>query len=307
MDKIIGAVASALNLDATELSAELKDGEKWLEEEKVAEVLSAKVSAQVKAAKEAQYKRGIREKGKAVEQFLSRAGFANPDKLEGDALLEAAVDFMKASHDGEGGKDPKALTREELAKLPDVKALITEAQRAAGAKYEQLSAQFETEKKSWQSQRIQDLGAARLPEILEEAKVVLDIPGTEGSRAARIKAVNSMIDWGSVGVDDKGAFVFLDSDGQPKTDDFGKPVDFKKHVVSIASGIYGTHLADPKKGGAAPSGGPSGQGGGTYQRTFTFTDAKDFNSQYLGESDQAKRSTMLKDWNIQQKEQAAPQ
>lgn len=307
MEKIIGAVASALSLDAVELSAELKDGEKWLEEEKLAEILSAKVSAQVKAAKEAQRLRGIREKGKAVEQFLSKQGFSNPDKLEGDALLEAYSDYLKASHEGEGGKDPRAMSREDLAKLPDVKALVVDAQKAAGAKYEQLSAQFEAEKKSWQSQRVQDLGAARLPEILEEAKVVLDIKGSEGSRAARIKAVSSMIDWGSVGIDANGGLVFIDSDGQPKTDDFGKPVDFKKHVVGLASGIYGVHLADPKKGGAAPAGGQSGQGGGgTYQRTHSFNDAADFNARYMVETNVSTRASMLKDWKVQQ-EEAAPQ
>ncbi len=300
MEKIIGAIASALNLDATELAAELKDGENWLEEGKIAEALLPKMSAQVKAAKEAQYKRGVREKGVAVGKFLSKSGFSNADNLEGDALLEAYTEHIRASAEVPTGGDPKAMPKEELAKLPFVKELVNEGKQSAGAKLAEMQAAHDAERRKWEGDRVKDLAAARIPEFLDGAKVILDVHGVDGSRAARIRAISSQIDWSSVRVGQDGGLVFVDADGNPKTDDFGKPMDFKKHVVEIGSATFGTHAATPGKGGAGPTGTPSGgQSGG---KVYSFASTEDFNAQYMREADAAKRSQMLKDFKQQQSE-----
>ena len=61
MEKIFTALASALNLDAEEFNAALRDGDKWLTDEQLADKIGEAARTQVKAAKEAQLKRGKRE------------------------------------------------------------------------------------------------------------------------------------------------------------------------------------------------------------------------------------------------------
>lgn len=300
MDKIIGAIASALNLDATELTAELKDGENWLEAGKLAETLSSKISAQVKAAKEAQYKRGIRERAKAVESFLSKSGFTNPDKLEGDALLEAYTEHLKASAEPDpahAGKEPAKMTREELAKLAEVKALITEAKQQAGAQIEALKSQYESDRANWQRERVLDVVQSKLPAYLKAANVNLEVPGAADGEEKRIKAIAALLPTGEIGLNEKGEPIFLDADGQPKTDDFGKPLDFKKHVTELGANLFGIRKVDPSKSGIAPQTGQ--KPGPNDQRVYTFANKEAFDSQFLVESDPAKRTQMFKDFQAQ--------
>lgn len=296
-EKIIGALASALNLDATELFAELKDGDKWAEN--ATELLSGKISAQVKAAKEAQYKRGIREKGKAVEQYLRGKGFDNAEKLEGEALLEAAFEFLtpKGGNSGQSG-EPAKMTKEDLLKLPEVKALIDEGKKQAGSQFEALKAEYDAAKTTWQTMRIKDLSAAQLPSYLDEAKVILDVPGSQGTKEKRVQAIAALIDWSKVSLNEKNQLIFIDEQGQPATDDFGKPLDFKKHVVGIAAEIYGVHKTDSSKGGAAPGGKPSNPGN-TRADKYAFTDSKAFQEALFSEPDVSKRAQMRQDWKEQ--------
>jgi hypothetical protein len=296
-DKIIGAIASALNLDATELTADLKEGENWLEAGKLSETLFAKISAQVKAAKEAQYKRGIRERAKSVESFLSKSGFVNAEKLEGDALLEAYTEHLKASADTDtahAGKEPAKMSKDDLAKLPEVKALVNEAKQQAGQQIETLKTQYDTDRTKWQRDRILDVAQAKLPAYLKAANINLEVPGVADGEEKRIKAIMSMLPTGDMGLNEKGELVFMDSDGQPKTDDFGKPLDFKKHVTELGANLFGIRKVDPSKSGVAPQNGQ--KPGANDQRVYSFADKDAFSAAILVEADPAKRSKMLKDF-----------
>jgi hypothetical protein len=285
-DKILGALASALKMDAQELLADLKTGDDWAEN--AVDTLSAKIRAQLKAAQDTQYKRGIREKGKATEKFFASMGFENPDKLEGDEYLDAAREFLE-SKVPEGGADPVKLDREALSKLPEVKALISEAKTAAGQRLSELETAISQKEKQFRQERVKDIAAAKLPEILEAHKVILDAPGVEGSKSARIAAVQAQIDWSKVAIDDKRNLVFVDDDGNPATDEFGKPVDFSKHVVSVAAPMFGIQTQDPHRGGGRPAGTGGGAGG---SQTWTFENAAAFDKAIMSEGDPGKRADM---------------
>jgi hypothetical protein len=302
--KILGAFASALNIDVAELTGKLKTGDAWNTD--AAETIADVISSQFRAVKEAQFKRGVREKGKEFEKLLGKHGFQNPSKLEGEELVNEFVETLKGEATQKGA-DPAKMSKEELLKLPEVKSIFEEGKRTGAANFETLKAEFDREKASWQQQRVKDKAAAILPSLLEEANIVLDVKGVEGSKARRIAAISSMIDWNEVTVNDKGELIFVDQDGHPKTDDAGKPVDFKKTVVGIASGIYEVRTQDPNKGGANPAGNPTNPanpGGEKYTPSFNFNkDEKAFNAAMLNELDPGKRATMLKDWNLETAQQ----
>ena len=117
-----------------------------------------------------------------------------------------------------------------------------------------------------------------------------------------------MLNWSEIGVNDKGEVVFVDADGNVKTDDFGKALDFKKQVVSIGTELFGVLKQDPTKAGAQPSGSgaaAAGGGNGPYVQKYTFTTQKDFDAAMLGTTDNAERFQMLKDWQYQQQQAAA--
>lgn len=306
-EKAIGAIASALSLDVSEFTAALKDGDKWLADDELAAKIGDLTAQQVKAAKEAQHKRGQRETWTAIEKRLKAQGFTNEEKLQNLALLDAFFDGYTPEKAPEG-KEPAQFTKDELVKLPTVKSLMQEAKAEAGKAFEALKSEYETAKTTWQKQRVSDVAKRRLVEHLEEGKVVLDLPGSNVSKSKRVEAIASMLNWSEIGLDKNGEPIFVDADGNPKTDDFGKQIDFKKHVLSIGSELFGVLKQDPAKGGANPTqGGAAGAAGGNgeYTPKYTFATQKDFDTAYRGVSEASERFQMMKDWKHQQQEAAA--
>ena len=114
-DKILGAIASALQIDASELSAALKDGEAFLPDDQLAEKLKDVAAERLKAAKDAQHKRGQREIGDSIEKWAKAKGFSNDEKLKGTALLDAVFDTVDSK--APEGNDPTKFTKEELSLL----------------------------------------------------------------------------------------------------------------------------------------------------------------------------------------------
>ena len=112
----------------------------------------------------------------------------------------------------------------------------------------------------------------------------------------------NLLDWSEIGANDKGDLIYINPDGTPKTDDFGKQVDFEKSIVSIAYGIYGDKKLDSSKSGANPTGSGAAGAGGT-GRVYTFANAAEFSAAVMSEADPAKRAQMRKDYS----EQAAQQ
>jgi len=186
------------------------------------------------------------------------------------------------------------MTREDLAKLPEVKALVTEAKQQAGQQIEALKSQYDTDRAKWQKERVLDVAQAKLPAYLKAANINLEVPGTTDGEEKRIKAIMSMLPTNELGLNEKGELVFMDSDGQPKTDDFGKPLDFKKHVTDLGANLFGVRKVDPSKSGIAPQNGQ--KPGANDSRVYSFENKEAFDKAILVESDPAKRAQMFKDY-----------
>ena len=67
--KVLGIIASTLQLDASELAESLKDGETWLPDEDLSKKLGETIGGRVKAAKEEQRKRALRESSESVAKW----------------------------------------------------------------------------------------------------------------------------------------------------------------------------------------------------------------------------------------------
>lgn len=298
--KILGVIASALHLDANELETALKDGDDWQSDEVIADKLRETISGQVKAAKDAQLKRGTRESWAAVEKWVKAQGFQPEGDIKGTEMLEAFADHLKGSASGVDGQDKDA-----LAKNPLVKQLMSEAKAEVGKKYEALQADFDGYKRNVQREKVSEVAKSRMAQYLEEGKVLLEVPGAQVSKQQRIEAVSKFLNLDEVGLDDKGNPVFVDPDGNVKTDDFGKPIDFKKHVVTIGEQLYGIVKQDPGKSGGNPNPGAGSGAAGDYKPVYRFANSAEYDAAKFSEPDAAKRAQMAKDYQYQQQSEAA--
>lgn len=290
VEKLIGAVASALNLNAQELIAELKDGENWADG--ADGILRTRVKAHFGAEKKAQENRGRREQAEIWEKLLGKHGFDNPDGLKGEELITAAVTHFTSSAEPPSG-NPAALSREELLKMKEVKALVDEGKRKVAEQLEAAQKEFSDKEKAWKQQRVKDIAAAKLPKILEEGKVVLDTPGVD--RQKRLSLLSRTIDWDSVGIDDEGELYFAEPDGSPKSDNNGRAMDFSKTVLTEAIAIFGVHKVDPSKSGGSPAGQGTGAAPGS-KPLYTFASRSELDAALANEPDVSKRSQMRKDF-----------
>lgn len=309
MEKTILGIASALKLDAPAFVATLKDSDgKWIADDEMAEKFEAIIQERFAAARTTNKKAFQGEYNTLLQKFVKGRGFDNVDNLSGKELLEAYAAWADESQPaGADGRKAAEMTLDELAKTPVGKQLIAKSKEEAGKAYQQLQGEYESAKKKWTTERVSDVAKRRMLEHLEEAKVMLEVQGSTVSRAKRVEAISSLLNFSELGLNEKGEPVFVDADGNPKTDEFGKPIDFKKHVVGLGSELYGIVKQDPNKGGANPPqsgpGGAAGQGTGHVRKYFPDTPEKyEEMRRTLPTTEYAQLRT---DWNLQQQEMAA--
>jgi len=316
--KVLGVIASTLQLDASELAESLKDGETWLPDEDLSKKLGETISGRVKAAKEEQRKRALRESSESVAKWVKAQGFT-PDEtdLKGTALLDAFSEHLKSSKPDATTIDPATagkLSRDELAKLPEVQSLITSANAAVidkykkevGAELEKVKTEYTTYKASTEREKIEAVTLQAVTRALEQGNVMLEPTGTKVSKDARIRAVLREIDLGKVRVNDKREPYFVDEHGEPLTDaDFGKPVDFSKYIVGIGKDLYGERGPDSSKGGGNPEGQNGQNGSAKFRQEYFFKSDQELSKAMFSEPDAAKRAKMSEDFAFQQQNQKA--
>lgn len=290
-EKIIGAIASALNVDATELTAALKDGDKWLAEDSFSETLSEKVSEAVKAAKADQHKRAQREVWGLVEKEFKNAGFDNGEKLQGKALVTA---FAQSNNVGDApeGKAPAEFSREELVKLPVVKTLLQEREAKAAEKWAAEKKEFEAKMQAAEKTRKSLLLDKTLLASLEKGKI--NLGDTPEQKALRLNILKSQIDFSRIELGENDTLRYLDADGLTS--------DLEKEILPVAQTAFGVVTQDKNRGGGGANGsqGAGGSGAGEkYTPTYTFGDEAAFNKQFSAEVDPAKRATMRKDRQLE--------
>ena len=291
-EKLIGGFASALNMDASELTAALKDGDKWLGEDEMVEVIRQKVGDQVKAAKDDQRKRGQREVWLTVEKKLKSQGFENPDKAQGSALLDSYFEQLQPIENEGEGKKPSEMTEQEIMRHPvfkNIKARI-EADAKKG-----LEAQLtEIEQRALKAETTQKrlVVNAEMARLSREAR--LNLGESPETQAARLGLLDAKIPYDRISVD--GEKVIL-SDAE------GYESDFKSFFLGLATPVFGIVKQNPSRSGANPqAGGAAGAGAGEYKPKYTFAGGvKEYNDLKTTLVDPQERLQVEKDWrHIQQ-------
>lgn len=285
---ILGAIASALQLDADTLSTFKDEQGEWLPEADLSQKLQTVVKDRIGAYGQEKVNEGIRRNATALEKWAKVKGFDNPDKLKGEALYEAIAGYIESS----ASPEPGELTPETAKKHPIFKQVLAAEMQAARAEMEARTKEHEAYKTRVEAERVQEVARREAVAALEAGKIRLSADGTD--KDARLNAVLLMLQNERVGIDKQtGKPVFLDDDGETRKDDWGNPVDFAKHVTAIGEKMFGKDDFDPKKGSFSP--GMSGQTNGKTPQ-MTFKNQADFDAWFANEPDGAKRMTGQTAW-----------
>lgn len=291
-----GAIASALRIDAQEFADQLEtDGGELKPAEaaaKVAEVIRSKFTA----AKKEQHARATREVWGKVERLVKTAGFDSED-LQGDALLTAFIENKSATPPAKG----EALTKEQLAKMPEVAELVKEGKQAAAKQLADTLNEFTTYKKGVEAKMAQETGKRIALSELRKANVVLGDGKDPDMEERRLNAI--LLSVGGNIREKDGSIVFVNADGGIEEDDYGKPVDYAKKVVETGKLLFGTQVVTPGRNGASPAGSSNATPGAAGIK-MSFASQEDFNKFYASETDPVKRYEGLQAYQ-QQQEKAA--
>ncbi len=291
MEEIFKGIASAFQIDETELAEALKnESGDMLTGEALTKALAAKVKEEISTATEARFKAGQSEINRKVLKAAKAAGFEGDTKLLGGELTTAIIEFFKAKSDSD---EPQTLTREVLEKNPIVKQIVTDKLQAASSEIETVKAGYEAKIKEYTKKEVKGALSAFLKKSLNEAKVILDGPeGTsEENRIAMIMAMApdniSIIN---------GVPVFVDEDGVPELDELGKQKSVAKWAIDTATPIFGVRKQDPGKSGGGAKTGGSGAETGVGGDTITFENEAAYNQYMTTEVDPQKRLTARQAW-----------
>jgi len=213
-EKFLKAIALAFKIkNADEWLATLKDGEDWLEEDKVIELVSKTISDRVAAAKMESRGSGQAEQNRYISKFVSDAGFENPDNLQGKELLTAFKTWQEENATSPiSDTPPTEMDKETLRKLPVVQNLILEAQQGAGEKFksvqkqlEEKAAEFEQYKRSVVEGEVKSIARGHFEEALRSANIILEVEGKNINPKVRIDNAFAIM-WASkkIGLGDGG-------------------------------------------------------------------------------------------------------
>ncbi len=298
MEELLKAIATGLKYDADQFLADFKNGDDFLPEKEVAQKLGGLISEKVKAANETAKKIGRSEVNKRFSRLIKDSGFDNGEGLEGEPLFSAFLEW-KGEQGGANDGDPKAMSKEELLKLPAVKSIVQEVGAKAGEKWAGERKDFEAKMQAAENTRKRILLNKYLAETSERAKI--NLGETAEQKALRLDFLLSRIDVGRLQVDEKDALKYLDADGYE--------TDLEKEFLPIAQTAFGVITQDKNRGGSGAQGsGAAGQNGGgeKYTPTFTFPGGSaDFDKMVMSAKDNAERHQMHKDWKFQRDSELA--
>ena len=311
------SVASALNIDADELIASLKDsGGDFLPEEKFAKVIVAKFSevsaAATESARDLAHRKGQSEMTKKFSKLIKDAGFENPDGLTGDEYFKAFTTWKAEQADTPPNTAVDQFTREQIEALPIVKSLKNEWIKDGATRYEALKkdldlkqSEFEKFKSNVEENKVKEVARKYVSQALKKGNVILKPEGVDVDPNEREAAVFERL-WSreKIGLDVNGLPIILGEDGTPATDPaFGQPIAFDDKVLGIAQPMFGVSTQDPTHGGSGVA--QSHQGAApAYTPTIIFRTQQEKDNYMATEPDRAKRLEALKSWQHQQEKAA---
>lgn len=307
------SVASALNIDADELIASLRDsGGDFLPEEKVAKLIVAKFSeasaAATESARDLAHRKGQSEMTKKFSKLIKDAGFENPDGLTGDEYFKAFTTWKAEQADTPPNTAVDQFTREQIEALPIVKSLKNEWIKDGATRYETLKkdldlklSEFEKYKSTVEENKVKGVARKHVSLALKKGNVILKPEGVDVDPNEREEAVFERL-WSreKIGLDVNGFPIILGEDGTPATDPaFGQPIAFDDRVLNIAKPMFGVSTQDPTHGGSGViqnrQGAPA-----AYVPTMRFNSQQEKDQYVMNEPDPAKRLEASRSWQHQQ-------
>lgn len=315
-EKFLKAIALAFKIkNADEWLATLKDGEDWLEDDKVIELVSKTISDRVAAAKTESRGSGQAEQNRYISKFVSDAGFDNPDNLQGKELLTAFKTWQEDNAPTpQGDTPPMEMDKETLRKLPIVQSLILEAQQGAGEKFktvqkqlEEKAAEFEQFKRGVIEGKVKSIAREHFETSLRKGNVVLQVEGMDIDPKERIDAAFERL-WGrkKIGLDANDKPVILKDDGvTPEADEFGNHIAFDEVAVSIAKPMYGVSTQNPTHGGSGIQQANQNGNANGYTPKMRFASQQEKDNFVMSTADPAQRLEAEKSWQHQQSKTAA--
>lgn len=310
-EKFLKAIAVAFKIkNADEWLATLKDGEDWLEEDRVIELVSKTISDRVAAAKTESRGSGQAEQNRYISKFVSDAGFENPDNLQGKDLLTAFKTWQEENAPTpQSDTPPTEMDKETLRKLPVVQSLILEAQQGAGEKFkavqkqlEEKAAEFEKYKTSVVQSEVKSIARQHFEDDLRAGNVILEVDGLNISPKKRVDNAFEIL-WASkkIGLSPERKPIILREDGSPDVDEFGNHISFREVSISIAEPMYGISTQNPNHGGSGIQ--QTNQNGagkpGEYTPKMRFNNEKEKNDFVMSTADPAERLEAEKSWQHQ--------
>jgi hypothetical protein len=304
-EKFLKAIAVAFKIkNADEWLATLKDGEDWLEEDKVIELVSKTISDRVAAAKTESRGSGQAEQNRYISKFVSDAGFENPDNLQGKELLTAFKTWQEENAPSpQGDTPPTEMDKETLRKLPVVQSLILEAQQGAGEKFksiqkqlEEKSAEFEQFKRGVVEGKVKSIAREHFETSLRKGNIVLQVEGMDIDPKERIDAAFDRL-WGrkKIGLDANEKPIILKDDGvTPEADEFGNHIAFDDVAVSIAKPMYGVSTQNPNHSGSGIQQPAQNGKQGAYTPTHRYNTIKEYDEQIMATGDPTERLNIEK-------------
>lgn len=225
---------------------------------------------------------GISKKAKAIEKVL--APIIEKYGIEADTT-EEQIRLLHEALEAEPAKAGGTLTKDELLKLPDVKAIVAERLNAANEAYKAEKQALESKLKEQSQASTKAKALALIAHHLTEKKAILGnaTPQTAAEIALNLVGIDNVGE--VIGADGKPVLVLVDTDGVPLTDALGAQIPLTAKVES--SWAFGFNKADPnKQGGGAPA------AGSTTVNSVKFTTLDEVKAAIERESDPAKRAKL---------------
>ncbi len=290
MDKLLGALSSAFNLDDESINQFKDENGAWLGEDdlstKVADVLKSRLDAYGQA----KIDETTRRERAAFEKWAKKTGYQNTAGLRGEQLFDALREHFEASG---AGNNPDALTKEQLAKLPAFKEVLSEQMGTARAEHERLKSEFDQYKAQATREKVQTVVREQAAAALREGRIRLNVEGVD--ETARLEVIYSALEKQEIGLDETGKPVLM-KDGDVLVDSWGKPVSFSKYVTTFGEKLFGKDDFDPSKGSPSPGkDGKQAQPG----NKWNFKTQADVDAYLSRETDPAKAAEAQKAWFAQ--------
>jgi hypothetical protein len=249
MDKILIALASALQLDATsntEFLASLKEGETWLPDEQLSAKLLELTSARVKALKSDQHKRAVRETYESLSVKMKGLGYETTE--QGDAMISGFIQYASE-------RAASNVSADVIKAHPLYTSAIADTQQAAKGELDKIRNEYDAYKSAITDKLKVDAMLRQADDVLTKNKAVIAMPALGLTKEQRLPLFVNSIPKEQVGFDSEGKLVMVDATTKEVVKDaFAKVRTYEDHVTDLGRVFFGYSTLDPDKGAPTPTG-----------------------------------------------------